>query len=62
MVFITIVITGANLNQLISWGPHIVGKQDFAKKMIDRKSFLVIDVGIVNGNIYSENHQLGESF
>jgi hypothetical protein len=26
MVFITIVITGANLNQLISWGPHIVGK------------------------------------
>ena len=24
MVFITIV-TGANLNQLISWGPHIVG-------------------------------------
>jgi len=24
MVFITIVI-GANLNQLISWGPHIAG-------------------------------------
>ena len=27
MVFITIV-TGANLNQQVSWGPHIVGNSD----------------------------------
>ena len=36
---ITTILTGANLNQRshIERGPHIVGKQDFAKKMIDRK-------------------------